>query len=113
MNPDLQPKLSLIFFGPNTDPDAIKRLLPQFEKLFDVSHFDDVEVFNWRGEGVMKVLGLSHIFGLKYVSQYYHLIIWNLGWNFKVWNRWYICVDIVSSIQKQPKLFLLLWIEEI
>lgn len=39
-----KPRPTLIFFGPNTDPDALKRLLPQFEQLFEVSHFDDVEV---------------------------------------------------------------------
>lgn len=42
VNPDLLPKPSLLFFGPNTDPDALKRLLPEFEKIFDVFHFDDV-----------------------------------------------------------------------
>eukprot|EP00026_Physarum_polycephalum_P006958 Phypoly_transcript_07011.p1 GENE.Phypoly_transcript_07011~~Phypoly_transcript_07011.p1 ORF type:complete len:472 (+),score=62.51 Phypoly_transcript_07011:66-1418(+) len=43
INPDLAMKPSLIFFGPNTDPDAIKRLVPKFQKYFDLSHFDDVE----------------------------------------------------------------------
>jgi calcineurin-like phosphoesterase family protein len=45
INPDAAPKQkkpTLIFFGPNTDPDAVKRLLPQFEQMFDVNHFDDV-----------------------------------------------------------------------
>jgi hypothetical protein len=36
-------KPKILFFGPPTDPDAVKRLVPQFNVYFDTSHFDDVD----------------------------------------------------------------------
>lgn len=38
---EITKKPALLFFGPPTDPDAVARLTPLFEKKFDVYHFDD------------------------------------------------------------------------